>query len=70
MGFSALMVYDWLLTLEDERRLIWHRKLSFVSWILLANRMVVPVFLANFALSMEYYVCGSLTKLLVLLTRA
>ena len=35
------MFYDYLLTAESEVELVWLRKMSSSSWILLANRAVL-----------------------------
>lgn len=35
---TALVVYDYVISLEDEVELVWRRKPSFASTLLLANR--------------------------------
>ena len=37
------MLYDCLLTMEDELVLVWRRKMSPSSWIFLANRATVVI---------------------------
>ena len=41
------MLYDWLLTLEAERKFLWLRKSSLASWIYVANRAVAIMLLIN-----------------------
>ena len=37
------MLYEYLLTFDDERELIWHGKMTASTWIFLANRIVMLV---------------------------
>ena len=37
-GLSALGFYDYLLTIDDERELIWKHKMSPSSWIFVSSR--------------------------------
>ena len=62
---SALATYDWILTLEDERRFVWGRKLSLASCIFLANRMTTITPLLDVSLQSGISVCG--VSLLLLL---
>ncbi|KAG8742328.1 hypothetical protein FRC12_015394 [Ceratobasidium sp. 428] len=49
----VLLLYDYLLTLPDEVRLIWPTSWSLVKVLFLINRYTVPVFLTvnNWAMS-------------------
>ena len=35
------MVYEHLLTLEDERRLVWRAKWTVATWIFISNRVLM-----------------------------
>ena len=41
------MAYEYILTLEDERLLVWSRKMSTASWTFLANRTMVVLVLVS-----------------------
>ena len=58
------MIYDYLLTLDDECRLIWHRKMGPSGWIFLGNRVLVFVYAAAMFMAFSPTVGG-----LVLLPR-
>ena len=54
----ALVVYDYLLTIEDEVQLIWRRKTSSASLLFLANRvtsliLIVDLFLVNVSVTVS-----------------
>ena len=38
------MLYDYLLTVDDERKLLWRRKMGASSFLFLANRVQVIVY--------------------------
>ena len=38
---AVLLAYEYILTVDDERRLIWRRKMGMASWTFLANRAMV-----------------------------
>ena len=47
-SFSS-QVYDWILTIEDERRLVWSYHMTFMKILYLLNRYVV--FVGTFGLA-------------------
>ena len=47
---TALILYEYILTLDDELDLIWRRKMSASSLIFLANRVTVIVYTVGLAL--------------------
>lgn len=40
----ALVVYDYLISIQDEVSFVWHRKFSFASVILVVNRYSVVLY--------------------------
>ena len=44
------MLYEYLLTVEDELELIWNRRMSSASWIFFANRAMLGVLGTQLAL--------------------
>ena len=44
----ALVVYDSILTIEDEVELIWRRKLSIASAVFITNRIGASLFVVNY----------------------
>lgn len=45
-AFFTLLIYDHLLTLEEEVRIIWLGRPSFVKFLFLWNRYTSPLFIA------------------------
>ena len=45
------MLYEYVLTMEDEVELLWRRKMSTASWIFLLNRMVPVIMIMDQALT-------------------
>jgi hypothetical protein len=45
-AFFTLLIYDHLLTLEEEIRIIWLGRPSFVKFLFLWNRYTSPLFIA------------------------
>ena len=50
VALAALMLYDWLLTVDDELDLVWRQKMTVSSWILVMNRAAIIVNGLNFFL--------------------
>ena len=46
----VLLIYDFALTFQDEAELVWHRKQSLVSAILILNRIAAAMVCLQFAL--------------------
>ena len=44
---SALLAYENLITLNDEVELVWKRKKTIASWLFLANRAILAVFIVD-----------------------
>ncbi|PSR75618.1 hypothetical protein PHLCEN_2v9019 [Hermanssonia centrifuga] len=40
-GVSALVVYDYIITIDQEITLVWRRKWSLATWIFIANRYLM-----------------------------
>ena len=45
------MLYEYLLTFEDEVELLWRRKMNFSSWLFLANRAIIVIMIVYLALN-------------------
>ena len=40
----ALVVYEYLIGIQDEVSFVWHRNFSFASMIIVANRYIVVIY--------------------------
>ena len=40
-GLAVLMLYEYILTVDDELELVWRRRISLSSWLLFANRFTL-----------------------------
>ena len=54
----VLLVHDFVLTLPDEVALVWHRKLSAVSTVVIMNRVAAAIVCVSFVFPWDTAVCG------------
>ena len=51
----ALLVYEYILTLDDEWELIWKQSMTSVSWLFLANRVTFWIYVVDVGMTSAGY---------------